>query len=535
MFRRVAKVAAGILFLFGLLGACNSTADTRATDLDAVATAPPPSTMRRLTESQYRNSVRDLLGSEPAVDGPLDTDVAINGLASVGGSYATVSPLGVERYETAARQIASQAVDDNAVFERIVPCSPRAPEDAACLSQFAREFGKRAWRRVLSEDEVARLTALGVKGAQTFGRFKDGVRIVISAMLQSPDFLFRREVGADGRFSDWEMASRLSYFLTNSTPDDELLAAAEAGRLHEAADLRLQAARLLAKPGARLALQNFFSELLRLTDLDRLSKDTRLFPAAAEGFGTDAREETLLLVDDLVFERDADIRTLLTATETFVNSRLAEVYGITPPAGDGFAKVELPASGRRRGFFGQAAFLAKQAHATNTSAVLRGKFVSTVFLCREIPAPPPDLNTGFSDSVKARTLRERSAAHSKQPQCAACHQLMDPIGLGFENFDAIGRWRETENGATIDASGELDGTPFRDAAELGAVVAANPDFGACMAKNVYRYAAGRMEGAGEIEFVDALGRRFAEDGYRMNALFLQIAASRAFRTAGVGR
>lgn len=531
MGRGEANIAA-VCLLIGALAACSAKNEPRKTDLDAIEIAPPPSTVRRLTESQYNNAVRDLFGAELAAELPLDVDVTIGSFASVGGSYATVSPIGVERYESAARRIAEQAVESAAVFKRIVPCTPRLPEDTACLSAFSRAFGLRAWRRDLTDDEADQLAALGEQGAQAFGRFKEGVRVIISTVLQSPHFLFRREVGADGQFSDWEMASRLSFFLNNTTPDDELLAAASDGRLHEEGDIRRQAIRLLAKPEARQAVRNFFSELLQLADLHRLSKDTTIFPAADAGFGADAREETLLLVDHLVFDLDADIRRLLTSAETFVNPRLADLYGISAPDGDAFAIAPLPESTYRRGFLGHASFLAKQAHATGTSAVLRGKFVSTVFLCRDIPAPPPSLNTGFSETLNARTLRERSAAHAKQPECAACHSLMDPIGLGFENFDGIGRWRQTEKGAAIDSSGELDGAKFYDAAELSEAVAANPAFGTCMAKNVYRYATGRMESLGETAFVDALGRRFAEDGYRMNTLFLQLASSRAFRTAG---
>lgn len=528
---RVANIAAGVCLL-GAVVACTAKSEPRKTDLSSISISPPPSTVRRLTAEQYKNSVRDLFGAEMNVEGDLDADVAINGFVTVGGSYATVSPLGVERYESAARHIAAQAVDRPAVLKRIVPCTPKAPEDAACFTQFAADFGRRAWRRPLTEAEAGQLAELGVTAAQTLGSFNHGVRVIVSTLLQSPYFLFRREVGADGRFDDWEMASRLSYFLNNTMPDDELLAAAEAGHLHEPGDIGKQAARLLAKSEARQAVRNFFGELLQIGVLDTLTKDTVAFPDFTPGFGADAREETLRLIDDLVFERDADIRSLLTSRETFVNARLAELYGIETPAGDGFVKVTLPESARRRGFLGHASFLAKQSHATTTSAVLRGKFVSTVLLCREIPAPPPSLNTGFAENEKARTLRERSQAHANNAQCAACHDLMDPIGLGFENFDAIGRWRTTENGAAIDPSGELDGAAFADAEELSDVIAANPAFGACLAKNVYRYAAGRMETLGEIDFVDALARRFAEDGYRMRALFQQLAASRAFRTAG---
>jgi hypothetical protein len=249
--------------------------------------------------------------------------------------------------------------------------------------------------------------------------------------------------------------------------------------------------------------------------------------------GDAAREQTLSDLERIVFDEDADFRTFFTGRRTSVNRRLAAIYGVPAPSLEGFASVDLPASSLRRGYFGQVSFLALNAHPVSTSAVLRGKFVRTVLLCQPIPPPPANVNTALPEANEdAPTLRQRSEIHMRVESCRACHAAMDPIGLGFENFDGIGKFRKTEHGATIDASGELDGTAFAGPVALVEAVANHPDLAPCLARNLFRYAVGHVEEAGEVETVRALGALFLERGHRVKPLIEAIATSPAFRRAG---
>lgn len=463
----------------------------------------------------------------------LEPDVTVDGQVSIGSSLSTFSPLGVERYESAALKLADQAMKNGKVAARLIPCKPTKADDAECMQSFVSTFGKKAWRRPLTNTETERITNVGLAAAVTQGTFKAGAGYAMAAILQSPNFLFRVELGKGGAFDDWELASRLSYFLTNTTPDDELLAAAERGELTTDEGIRAQAERLMEKPEARQAVRNFFAEIYQLYALDNLSKDTTVFTFMDAELGPAAREETLSLLEYIIFDQDDDFRTFFTTTETFVNRRLAALYEVAAPVTDGFGRVTLPSKLRRRGFLGQVSFLAQQAHPLSTSAVLRGKFIRTALLCGVVDPPPANLNTGIPEpSETARTLKERSLVHQKEQFCAGCHRLMDPIGLGFENFDAIGRWRTLDNGAEIDPSGELDGTPFADAWSLAGVVAKNPDVPYCLTRSAFRYAVGHVEDYGEMDFLSLLTAWFAQSGYRVKPLFVELASSRAFRTAG---
>lgn len=519
-----------------LLVACTAEPESKTEtpiDVDAAGYAAGDTSLRRLSQLQYRNTIRDLVGAEVVVPPQLEPDVSVDGQVSIGSARSTFSPLGVERFESAALKIADQAMNNPKVAGRLISCKPAKVDDAACMKTFVREFGKKAWRRPLTPAEEDRVADVGLAAAVTQGTFKQGALYAMAALLQSPNFLFRVELGRGGAFDDWEMASRLSYFLTNTTPDDELLAAAERGELTAEAGLRAQAERLMEQPAAREAVRNFFAEIYQLYALDSLSKDTTVFTFMDAELGPAAREETLALIEYIVFEKDADFRSFFTTTETFVNRRLAALYEVAAPVTDGFGRVTLPSKLRRRGFLGHVSFLAQQAHPLSTSAVLRGRFVRTALLCGEVPPPPADLNTGIPEpSANARTLKERSLIHQKEPFCAGCHSLMDPIGLGFENFDAIGRWRKQDNGAEIDPRGEIDGTPYADAWSLAGVVAKHPDVPYCLTRSAFRYATGHVEALGETDFLTVLTAWFAQSGYRIKPLFIELASSRAFRTAG---
>ncbi|MDQ3034674.1 MAG: DUF1592 domain-containing protein [Myxococcota bacterium] len=497
--------------------------------------ALPSPTMRRLTGDQYRNTVADLLGEGVGPTGALEADSILNGFVALGASRATISPIGAELYERAALEVADQAMSDPTRRAELVPCTPASTADAACAREFVIEFGRRAWRRPLETVEVDTYSMIAVRSAEVLADFYEGIELAIAALLQSPNFLFRVELGEAApegrrRFTSLEMASRLSYALWSSTPDETLLAAAERGELATEDGVRREAERMLASPRARSAVRSFFGEMLRLEALDRLPQDPALYPNMSDTIGAAMRESTLRTIETQLFDGDASYRSLFDSRSTFVDAELADLYGLPAPDGGGFVEVELPADGPRAGLLGHGSVLALLSHSHASSPTVRGKFVREALLCQTIPPPPPDVGELPEPSPDLPTMRERLAEHRANPACASCHQVTDPIGLGLENFDAIGAFRELENGATIDPSGELDGTAFADARGLGEALRDHPELTRCLVRNLYRYASGHVETRAEAPMLDALATAF-DDG-RLRLLLVELVASDGFRHTG---
>ena len=499
---------------------------------------PAPTGAQRLTIAQYTNAIHDLFGEDVAVPTALEPDVSLDGFVAIGASASTVSSRGVEQYEDAAFAIAEQVTADQAHRARVVPCAPAKVDDADCAKAFIGALGRRAWRRPLTTAEVDRLGGIVVQAASALGSFDRGVEFGIAALLQSPHFLYRPTVGEPDpvsglrRYTGWEMATRLSFFLWNSTPDDELLDAAELGVLTDDRGLAEQAQRMLASPRARQGLRNFVTEYLRLDELDDLAKDPVLFTYFSPEVGPAAREETLRGFEHLVFDADADYRDIFTTRTTFVNPKLASMYAVPAPTDEGFGQVELPEGSPRVGLLGQVSLLALYAHPTSSSATLRGKLVRSVLLCGEIPPPPVHVNTARPEpSGAALPLRARVKEHLENAECASCHLQMDPIGLGLENFDAIGRFREKDNGAVIDASGDLDGVHFADARELASAVRNHPALATCFVRHLYEYATSFKQAPDQQQTIEALSYDFKATGHRVRSLMLAIAMSPGFRLA----
>ncbi len=495
---------------------------------------PAPAQMRRLTQEQYLHVVRDLFGEDVVLPTGLEPDVRIDGLEQVGSHLATVSPRGVDQYQTAAEEIARQASAPER-RGRWMRCEPSGMGDLACVEQSLRSVGRRAWRRPLTRGELEGLVALYQRASMALSDTSEGLTYALSALLQSPYFLYRIEVGAVGddglrRHTDWEMAERLAFFFWDRGPDDALLDAAARGELTDPALYAGHVDRVLADPRTRGGVRAFFTDMLMLESLDDLEKDATVFEHFTAEVGVAAREETLSVIEHLVFDLDADYRELLTTRTTFLDRKLASIYGVPAPAREGFARYELPESSPRRGILGHVSVLAAQSHASSTSPTLRGIFIRKVLLCGSIPPPPVDVDTSIPEPTPgAVTLRQRVARHLEDPSCAGCHRLMDPLGLGLENFDALGRWREEESGQPIDASGDVNGVPFGDATELAHTIAASPDYTACLARTAYRYATGHKEEPGEAVVLQSVSEAFQTEGFRVLPLLRAIALSDGFR------
>lgn len=498
-----------------------------------------PSGLRRLTRSQYLASVRasfgDIVLPRPS---DLEPDNPLEGLIAAGTTVTTISPLGVERYEAAAYDIAEQAMEP-ARRDRIVHCVPSGARDEACASSTLASLGRSLYRRELSEIELSEVTQLAAHAGQTLGDFYDGLEFGIALLLQSPSFLFREELGVpidpavpeQLRYAGHELASRMAYFLWNAPPDDDLLAAAASGALETEDGVREEASRMLLDGRAQEGVRAFVEDWLNLRELDRMVKDPTVFVHASPDVGPAAREETVRGFQNLVFFEEQDIREIMTTRVTFVNRRLAAIYDVRAPR-DEFTRIELPADGPRVGLLGQIGVLAPNAHPTATSPTRRGAFVRERLLCEHVAAPPANVDTAIPEpSATARTLRERLIAHQEVEVCASCHVTLDGVGFGLEGFDSLGRVRSTENGAPIDTTGELDGAHYADARALAELVRRNPRFPQCMATQAYRVAVGRHETEGERGELRRIYTRFANGGFYFRDLMIEIVASRAFREA----
>ena len=451
----------------------------------------------------------------------------------------TYSSRGVESLESAAYEIAKQALDTQTRRDALVPCTPSGVADKVCAAKALKAIAARAWRRPVEDKELAALVDVSAQAGVVLDDFYDGLEYGIAGILQSPYFLFRVEIGSQKATSkkrtltDFELAARLSFFLWNTPPDTELEAAAADGSLSTDEGLFEQANRLLNDPRARDGIRALFHDYLKLYELEHLTKDPTVFEHFNDQLGHFAREETLRLIEDIVFDHPRDFRELLTTRVTFLNPMLASIYKVPNPKGEDFTRVELPQSANRVGMLGHVSFLGVHSHSRASSATRRGVAVRTILLCQSIPAPPVDVDTSIPEpSGDIQTLRERVAEHLANPACAGCHQLTDPIGLGLENYDGIGRYRSTEYGDVIDPAGKLDGREFKDAVELAHAIRNHKEFVPCVVKVLSRYAVGRLESDGEADWLDVLSERFKIHGYQLRPLILELVMSPLFRGIG---
>ena len=496
---------------------------------------PGQQVLPRLTQRQYRNTVTDLFGAPlPNVELEADTNPYL--FVSIGAASTSLSELGTQLYEEAAETLTQTVWADTARRDALIGCVPAAAGDA-CAQDFLASFGRRAFRRPLSGEELMRWTAVSTELAD--GDPYEGLRLATAGMLQSPYFLYRVELGEEDpddptrlRYTGYELASRLSFLLWDSIPDEELMAAAEDGALLDPDGLEQQARRMMANARTRLSVQSFFAQYFDLARLDGVHRDEALYPDFTPTMAQSMRTEVELLVEDLVYRQDADIRQLFSTRKTFVNTELAALYGIDAPEGASeiaFAPVDLPADGPRAGMLTLGAFLAMNAHETETSPTLRGKYLRERVLCMEVPAPPDDADTNVPDPSEGGTLRERLEQHRVDPACASCHAFVDPPGFLFENFDSSGAFRTTDNGFPVDASGELDGVQLSNARELADVLADNPFVAPCVVKQLFRHTNGRLETDGEEPALEDLTARFDERGHRFSELLVELVRHDSFR------
>jgi hypothetical protein len=504
-----------------------------------VAAAAP---LRRLTQEQYRHSIRDLLGvSAAGVVLPVDEGTA----GFFANTIAPVSELQLEQYARAAEEVARVAGKS---LPLRAGCGEGRVALPACAEAFIADFGQRVYRRPLTAGETRELTDLFVR-AQDRGDLGSALRAVVATMLTSPHFLYLVEPpaaplapgGRVGKVGPFALAARLSYFLWGSAPDAELLAAAAHGVLDSRTGLQREVARLMADARFRDTLASFHEQWLDLTELGGVEKRGKLYPLFSPELRTAMREETIRFVDEVIRapQGGARLETLLSAPFSMVGEGLYQVYGLGKKSGAEAAwrKVDLGTQ-HRAGLLTQAAFLTRHAHWDKPSLVLRGKVVRERLLCTELPPPPPDVNNTPPPFDPNVSMRERFEDHRSEVSCARCHRLIDPLGIPFESFDAIGVYRTKDGPANVDPTSELSGTaksdgPVKDAVELAERLAKSDEVRDCVALQWFRYALGRDATSADATSLSELRGIFRDSGGSVPALVAAIATTDSFRYAEV--
>jgi Protein of unknown function (DUF1592)/Protein of unknown function (DUF1588)/Protein of unknown function (DUF1595)/Protein of unknown function (DUF1585) len=517
----------GILCL-GAAGAAGS---------DEPPTSGGPTTFRRLSETQYKGSIADIFGADIKVAGRFDPPWREEGLLAIGDSKVVISASGFEQDELRARDIAAQVLSE-AHRQSILGCAPPS-FDATCARGFVEKYGRLLYRRPLDDDETGSVVRVAKDATAKTGDFRLGMQFALARLLGSPNFVFRVErTEADSatgrpRLDSYSLASRVSFLLWNAAPDPALLDAAASGALQTDDGLDQQVERMMASPKFEQGVRAFFIDMFGYERFDGLSKDQSLFPMYTSQLAKDAQEQTLRTVVNLLVTHEGDYRDLFTTRTTYMNRNLGALYGV-PVSGDavnGWAPYTFGPDDHREGVLTLAAYLMLDpTHEAKTSPTIRGKSIRELFLCQKVPSPPGNVDfSKFQDPKNPHpTVRERLTAHRENPVCAGCHSVMDPIGLAIENYDAVGSYRTSENGAPIDASGVFDGKPYADAIQLEKVLHEGKSATDCAARRVYEYGVGRPLSAGERDWITYLDARFASDHYDFPKLMRTVATSKAF-------
>jgi hypothetical protein len=504
----------------------------------SAAPNPGRSPLRRLNLTEYGTTVHDLLGVTTDIVNtfPPDQLLATQGAGFTNNADAlVVTALLANAYMTAAEQFATAAVANLAT---LLPCDQTKVGEDACAKQFITAFGRRAFRRPLTTDEQTRFFTLYTTG-KTGGVFADGIELTLEGFLQSPSFLYRVEKGmpaaptdAVAPVSPYELATRLSYFFWGTMPDTALLDAAQAGQLGTTDQIATQVTRLMADARAKAAVTNFHTEWLNLGGIPYLDKDKTLFPDWTPSVALDLFNEAETFLDK-TFWTDGKSDTYFSASFSYVNKELATFYGLPAPTVDGFQQAAFDPA-QRRGILTLGGILANNAKENQTSPVLRGKFVREQLLCQTLPPPPANLVITPPMVTPGTTTRQRFTQHEKDATCAACHRLMDGMGVGFERYDPLGRWRDKDQGLPIDDSGmvvgttDMDGT-FNGVVELAGKFDQSEQVRQCLVTQWFRYANGRSEVGADQCTLQHLFQGFEDSGHDMRDVMVKIAVSDAFR------
>lgn len=535
--RRLAIVALGGTLLGGCYrgspGAGESATDSGGTDTDATGPAEPPPEaggvgmvgLRRLSRSEMDNTLRDLLGDdtrpgttflpEDVID-PFDNDF----------TNQAVSTVLVESIETLANDVAVRLAADPTRRDMVVGCTPSGAADATCMESFVATFGQQALRRPLLDEEVSDWSALGLDFAGQRNDFYEGVDVVLRLLLQHPNFVYRVELGAETlesgvfRLNQYELATRLAYFVWGSTPNDQLLELASDGGLATQQDVVSAAQWMLKDARARDRVDRFHAMWLGYYVLPHE-------PALT----TAMRQETRALLDDVIFDNPRSYLDVFQAKGSYVNDTLADLYGLPAPGSDQPTWVDYGSTGRL-GLLSHGSFLSVSPKFGDTSPTQRGLLIRTRLLCREKPESPADVDTDNPPtSPESNCKIDRYAEHASNGACRTCHQQFDPLGFGLEQYDQLGAFRTVEAEfpeCEITAEGSVDAKPFSGPAGLADLLIEEGLLDSCMVSQIYRMAMGHAAGDDDMRYLEDLQTSFGVDEFRFDALVLSLVGDEAF-------
>lgn len=491
-----------------------------------------------MTGEQYSNTIAQVFGEDVANAAlpPLPPVTRTDGLLASGATFVGVTSDQVSQIQQTATFIAARVMDE---YHRgfLLPCSPASADaaDPDCATMFLKEAGRLLYRQPLDETRVSALVDIANSAADTTNDFYDGLAIALETILVSPGVMFIVDSAepdpdrpGEMRLDAYSLASRLSFFLWNSPPDNELLLAAETGELHTKEGLELAVDRMLQSSRLEDGMRAFFDDMMAFDEFNSLAKDPMVYPAVTGATLADAREQTLRTVIDHLLNKEADYRDLFTTRDTFMSMSLGAIY--ETPASVGWVPYTFSEDDLRQGLLTQVSFLAAHSHAVRSSPTLRGKALRELFLCQKVPPPPPNVDfSALEDAGDVPTARERLKVHNTNPSCAGCHLITDPMGLSLENFDGAGRYREKENGVELDIRGELDGTNYDDIAGLTVAMRNHPKLSYCLVNRLYAYGTGGpVSLRHDRATIDYFTDRFAGYNYRLPALLRELALSQAF-------
>lgn len=529
-----AAVAATVLATFVLAPqSANSAAEAAKTG----AAVPPK--VRLLTTQQYINTIKYFFGTDLTLDVKFAPLKRTEGLLAAGSTVAGVSDSQVETYQKAAAVVSSQVLAPER-RATLMPCTPKSDKaaDDSCARKFVSDVTQYLYREPVDKARLDELVSLAGHSASELHDFYAGLQITLESILLSPNLLFVAETekpdpkkAGQVRLDGYAFATRLSLFLWNAAPDAALWKAAAKGELDSEKGRARIVDQMLASPRLEDGVRALFDDMFSFSDFETLSKDGEVYPNFVGEAVADAREQTLRTVVYHLLEKNGDYRDLFTTRETFISPALAMVYDV--PSTPGWHRIEFAPEAHRSGILTHVSFLALHSHPTRTSVTLRGKALRELLLCQKVPPPPANVDFSALNNPKTpfKTSRERVAFHLENPVCAGCHRIMDPMGLALENFDGVGKYRTTESGATIDASGGLDGKSFANVDGLGQALHDHPALPKCLVKRTFGYGVGAVLPDGMSPTIDDINAKFAASGYHLRALLKDIVLNPAFMAA----
>jgi hypothetical protein len=504
----------------------------------AAAAQVSVTTLRRLNRTEYANTLRDLTGTTTDYGKNFPPENLSFGFDNIGEAL-TVQPLNIELYEQSAEVVINELFARPATDPfraRFLTCD--AASGRACMSTVLVAFAQYAYRRLVTEAEITGLLEIAQDFVTTGGTADDGLKLALKGVLLSPHFLYRVELDPDPtskephRLGAFELASRLSYYLWSTMPDQPLLAEAQQGTLTSDTNLSAQIERMLLDPRSQALVSNFAGQWLNIRRIDQVKPDYTTFPAFDDELRAAMHTESDLFFNELL-TMARPVSELLSGTFTYVNAKLAAHYGMQAPPGDGFVRVDLTGT-PRVGILTQGSFLTLTSNPTRTSPVKRGKWVLDQLLCSPPPPPPPGVDTSLGDVGATTSLRARLEAHRAKEPCKSCHAVMDPIGLSFENFDGVGTYRTADQFGPIDATGTLPtdngDISFQGASQLVPVLAQDARVAKCAAEKVLTYAIGRGYSLADEGTIQAVLTSADATNQGLRGLFAAVASSESFRS-----